>query len=88
MSAERTLIIEANAGAAKTTTLALRMAQAWTTGMPPERCLALTYTDTACQALQAALRKLACPRPWWRAFASPALTPFAPPCCKSPMGRR
>ena len=40
MSAERTLIIEANAGAAKTTTLALRMAQAWTTGMPPERCLA------------------------------------------------
>ena len=61
MSAERTLIIEANAGAAKTTTLALRMAQAWTTGMPPERCLALTYTDTACQALQAALRKIGLP---------------------------
>ena len=63
MSAERTLIIEANAGAAKTTTLALRMAQAWTTGMPPERCLALTYTDTACQALQAALRN-DLPGPW------------------------
>lgn len=63
MSAERTLIIEANAGAAKTTTLALRMAQAWMAGMPPERCLALTYTDTACQALQAALRKIGLPAP-------------------------
>ncbi|WOI43427.1 ATP-dependent helicase [Acidovorax sp. BLS4] len=62
-SAERTLVIEANAGAAKTTTLALRMGQAWARGVAPERCLALTHTATACQALQAALRKVGVPAP-------------------------
>lgn len=58
---ERTLVVEANAGAAKTTTLALRMAEAWARGTAPERFLALTYTETACTALRAALRKIGVP---------------------------
>ncbi len=55
------VIVEANAGAAKTTTLALRLAQALLRGARPEMLLALTYTETACQALHAALRKLGVP---------------------------
>ena len=86
MSAERTLIIEANAGAAKTTTLALRMAQAWTTGMPPERCLALTYTDTACQALQAALRKIGLPAPVVARFRIASLDAFCAAMLQEPYG--
>lgn len=49
------LIIEGNAGAAKTTTLALRIAQALHRGAAPERILALTYTQPAVQALHRAL---------------------------------
>lgn len=59
----RTLLIEANAGAAKTTTLALRMAEGWARGIRPEDFLALTHTDTACQALRAALQKIGVPAP-------------------------
>lgn len=49
------VILEGNAGAAKTTTLALRMAQALHRGAAPERILALTYTRPAVQALRRAL---------------------------------
>ena len=59
----QTLLIEANAGAAKTTTLALRMAEGWARGIRPEDFLALTHTDTACQALRAALQKVGVPAP-------------------------
>lgn len=58
-----TLLIEANAGAAKTTTLALRMAEGWARGIRAEEFLALTHTDTACQALRAALQKIGVPAP-------------------------
>ncbi len=58
-----TLLIEANAGAAKTTTLALRMAEGWARGIRPEDFLALTHTATACQALRAALLKVGVPAP-------------------------
>ncbi|MBP7916412.1 MAG: UvrD-helicase domain-containing protein, partial [Giesbergeria sp.] len=44
----QTLLIEANAGAAKTTTLALRMAEGWARGIRPEDFLALTHTASAC----------------------------------------
>ncbi|MET3440317.1 DNA helicase-2/ATP-dependent DNA helicase PcrA [Variovorax paradoxus] len=60
-AADRTIIVEANAGAAKTTTLALRMAEAWKRGTSPEFFTALTYTQTACDALRAALRKIGIP---------------------------
>lgn len=58
---DRTIIVEANAGAAKTTTLALRLAESWQRGTEPELCLALTYTPTACAALISALKKLGLP---------------------------
>ena len=52
---DRHVIVEANAGAAKTTTLALRLAQALDAGVAPERLLALTYTEPAVAALRRAL---------------------------------
>ena len=55
------LIIEANAGAAKTTTLALRLAQALLRGADPTRVLVLTYTDAAVQAFQDALARMGLP---------------------------
>jgi len=62
VAANRTIIVEANAGAAKTTTLALRMAESWSRGTSPDLFLVLTYTRTACDALRAALRKLGVPQ--------------------------
>lgn len=61
LARKRHLIIEANAGAAKTTTLALRLAQALLRGADPDRVLALTYTDTAVQALKDALARIGLP---------------------------
>lgn len=58
---ENTIIVEANAGAAKTTTLALRMAESWTRGVQPRDCLALTYTDEAREALTLALGRIGVP---------------------------
>ncbi|TBO30075.1 ATP-dependent helicase [Aquabacterium lacunae] len=57
----RHVIIEANAGAAKTTTLALRLAQALHRGADPARILALTYTEPAVLALQQALARIGVP---------------------------
>ncbi len=52
------VIVEANAGAAKTATLARRIGQALLRGAPPASILALTYTEPACDALDRALRKV------------------------------
>lgn len=52
------VIVEANAGAAKTTTLARRIAQALHSGAPPSSILALTYTQPACVALANALQTI------------------------------
>lgn len=57
----RHLLVEANAGAAKTTTLALRMAQALERGADPAMLLALTYTAPAVQALRRQLRFIGLP---------------------------
>lgn len=54
-SRSRTSLVIANAGAAKTTTLALRVGEALTRGLPPEDILALTFTDEARQVLQTRL---------------------------------
>ncbi|MBC7680727.1 MAG: ATP-dependent helicase [Ferruginibacter sp.] len=61
ISPARVAIVEANAGAAKTTVLALRMAEAWTRGTRAEQIFALTYTDAACGALRGALKKIGVP---------------------------
>lgn len=60
---QRTLIVRANAGAAKTTTLALRIGEALARGTAPEKILALTYTAPARQALLQALAKVGVPEP-------------------------
>ncbi|WP_394790457.1 UvrD-helicase domain-containing protein [Rhodoferax sp.] len=57
-SSDDTLIVHANAGAAKTTSLALRIAEGLARGLAPSSILALTYTEPACDALRAALRKI------------------------------
>jgi DNA helicase-2/ATP-dependent DNA helicase PcrA len=57
----QTLIVLANAGAAKTTSLALRMAEGLARGLPPKSMLALTYTEPACDALRLALIKIGVP---------------------------
>lgn len=57
----RTIVVEANAGAAKTTTLALRMAETWRRGTAPELFLALTYTETACDSLRYSLKRIGVP---------------------------
>ncbi|MDP2368834.1 UvrD-helicase domain-containing protein [Rhodoferax sp.] len=61
IATERVVLVEANAGATKTTTLALRMAEAWARGINPDHVLALTYTDTACVALKLALQLIGVP---------------------------
>lgn len=61
ISPARMAIVEANAGAAKTTVLALRMAEAWTRRTHPAQILALTYTEAACTALRLALHKIGVP---------------------------
>ncbi len=61
ISPARMAVVEANAGAAKTTALALRMAEAWTRGTRAEQIVALTYTDAACLALRGALKKIGVP---------------------------
>ncbi|MCV2355215.1 UvrD-helicase domain-containing protein [Paucibacter sp. B2R-40] len=58
-SGERSILIEAAAGTAKTTSLALRICEVLARGAAPRRMLALTFTPTACLALRRALQFLA-----------------------------
>jgi DNA helicase-2/ATP-dependent DNA helicase PcrA len=60
-SDERTLIVSANAGAAKTTTLAFRIQEGLQRGINPSRILSLTFTEPARQALRSALIKVGVP---------------------------
>lgn len=55
LSRHRVTLIEANAGAAKTTTLALRIGEALARGLAPERILALTFTPEARDVMRARL---------------------------------
>lgn len=49
---DRLVIVEANAGAAKTTTLALRIGEALALGVKPPEILALVFTDEAREVLR------------------------------------
>ncbi len=55
LSRSRITLVEANAGAAKTTTLALRIGEALARGLPPERILGLVFTPEARDVLAARL---------------------------------
>ncbi|MDO9004745.1 MAG: ATP-dependent helicase [Aquabacterium sp.] len=57
----RHVVVEANAGAAKTTTLALRLAQALARGANLDHIQTLTYTDAAVASLRLALDRIGIP---------------------------
>ncbi|MBA4108247.1 MAG: hypothetical protein C0487_01440 [Leptothrix sp. (in: Bacteria)] len=57
----RHVVVEANAGAAKTTTLALRLAQALERGANLAHIQTLTYTDAAVASLRLALDRIGIP---------------------------
>ncbi len=61
LSQHRVTLIEANAGAAKTTTLALRIGEAIARGMPPEKILALVFTPEAKNVMKARLIEIGIP---------------------------
>ena len=61
-SRARHVIAMANAGAAKTTTLALRIAESITRGVWPESIVALTFSAEAARVLQARLVEIAAGR--------------------------
>lgn len=61
-SQHRVSLIEANAGAAKTTTLALRIGEAIARGMKPEEILALVFTPEARDVMGKRLVEIGIPR--------------------------
>ena len=62
LSRSRISIVRANAGAAKTTTLALRIGEAIARGLAPAHILALTFTPEARDVLKERLLELGLPR--------------------------
>lgn len=58
LAQHKTVLIDANAGAAKTTTLALRIGEALARNLAPEQILALTFTPEARDVLAARLIQL------------------------------
>jgi DNA helicase-2/ATP-dependent DNA helicase PcrA len=56
LSQHKVSLVHANAGAAKTTTLALRVGEALARGVVPEQILALTFTAEAKQVMKARLQ--------------------------------
>jgi len=61
ISRARTVLIEANAGAAKTTTLALRIGEALGRKLPPEEILVLAFTLEAKDVMARRLREIGIP---------------------------
>lgn len=55
---KRMILVEAIAGAAKTTTLALRIAESMARGAPPEQILVLVFTRAARQAMLQRLKEI------------------------------
>lgn len=62
MAPDHTVLVQANAGAAKTTTLALCLAQALHEGVAVDAVMVLTYTAPACDAMRAALLRVGLPK--------------------------
>jgi|GEM_PF-425110 len=61
VSKDKIVVIRANAGAAKTTTLALRIGEAIARGLGPEHILALTFTSEARDVLKRRLVEIGIP---------------------------
>lgn len=61
LSHSKVVLVDANAGAAKTTTLALRIGEALARKLPPEQILALTFTPEARDVLRQRLTDIGLP---------------------------
>jgi len=61
LSRSKVVLVDANAGAAKTTTLALRIGEALARKLPPEQILALTFTPEARDVLRQRLVEIGLP---------------------------
>ncbi|OZI37088.1 DNA helicase UvrD [Bordetella genomosp. 10] len=61
LARQRVCLVHANAGAAKTTTLALRVGEALARGLSPQAILALTFTPEARQVMRARLQEVGLP---------------------------
>jgi len=61
LSRSKVVLVDANAGAAKTTTLALRIGEALARKLPPEQILALTFTPEARDVLRRRLVEIGIP---------------------------
>jgi len=62
LSRQKTVLVDANAGAAKTTTLALRIGQALVNRLPGDKILALAFTNPARDVLRQRLLDIGLPR--------------------------
>ena len=62
LSRQKTVLVDANAGAAKTTTLALRIGQALANRLPGDQILALAFTNPAREVLRQRLIDIGLPR--------------------------
>ena len=58
VATNRVIVVQANAGAAKTTTLALRIGEALANHVPPNKILALTFTSAARDVMRSRLLEL------------------------------
>lgn len=63
LAQDKVVLVDANAGAAKTTTLALRIGEAIARNLPPEQILALVFTPEARDVLRQRLIDVGIPRP-------------------------
>ena len=61
LARDKVVLVEANAGAAKTTTLALRIGEALARKLAPELILALTFTPQARDVMRARLIEIGIP---------------------------
>jgi DNA helicase-2/ATP-dependent DNA helicase PcrA len=61
LAQNKVVLVDANAGAAKTTTLALRIGEALARQLPPEQILALTFTPEARDVLRRRLQEVGVP---------------------------
>ncbi len=80
------ILVSANAGAAKTTSLALRIGEALAYGVGPKSILALTYTEPACEALRNALLKIGVPLADVKSLWISTFERFASYCLQSSEG--
>ena len=77
LAQNKVVLVDANAGAAKTTTLALRIGEALARGLAPEQILALTFTPEAREVLRRRLLEIGVARPMVERIAVLSFEDFA-----------